>query len=108
MWALLFDSFTWPTGYSGNLVVHNKESVLETHFTKASTECFAAVVTITDEKADVFIVTVSTLVSQATAALSSIVVKKPEFDTILLATALVKSDIKNLDTQSKALDTCPG
>jgi hypothetical protein len=38
--------------------------------------------------------------------LTSIVTKKPQFDAILLATALVKTDIKNLDTQTKALDTC--
>jgi hypothetical protein len=46
------------------------------------------------------------LVPEIEGALSSIVTKKPEFDAIFLATALVKGDIKNLDSQTKALDTC--
>ncbi|GAN05324.1 hypothetical protein MAM1_0088c04794 [Mucor ambiguus] len=62
--------------------------------------------TVTAKEADAVIATVNTFVPQATATLSSIFTKKPEFDAILLATALVKSEIKSLDTQTKVLDAC--
>ncbi|CAO0800093.1 unnamed protein product [Mucor circinelloides] len=100
------DSFTRSAGYTGALAVHNKEQVLETRLKKAGTDCCAVAGTVTAEEADAVIATVTTLVPQVTAALSSIVTKKPEFDAIFLATALVKTDIKNLDTQTKTLDTC--
>ena len=88
------------------MAVHNKEQVLETRLKKAGTDCCAVAGTVTAEEADAVIATVTTLVPQVTAALSSIVTKKPEFDAIFLATALVKTDIKNLDTQTTTLDTC--
>ncbi|CAO0800581.1 unnamed protein product [Mucor circinelloides] len=100
------DAFTSSSGYSGALAIHNKEQILETRLKKAGTDCCAVSGTVTTEEADAVLSTVTTLVPQVTSALTSIVTKKPQFDAIFLATALVKSDIKNLDTQTKTLDTC--
>ncbi|GAN11327.1 hydrophobic surface binding protein [Mucor ambiguus] len=100
------DAFTSSKGYSGALAIHNKEQVLETRLKKAGTDCCAFTGTVTTEEADAVLNTVSALVPQVSAALTSIVTKKPQFDAILLATTLVKSDIKNLDSQTKTLDTC--
>ncbi|GAN06022.1 hypothetical protein MAM1_0108d05498 [Mucor ambiguus] len=74
------DSFTRSTGYSGALAVHNKENVLETRFKNAGTDRCAAAGIVTDEET----VTVSTRFSQVAAVLSSIAIKKPEVDAILL------------------------
>ncbi|GAN06024.1 hypothetical protein MAM1_0108d05500 [Mucor ambiguus] len=41
-----------------------------------------------------------------TTVLSSTAIQKPEFGAIPLATALVKSEIKSLDTQTKVLNAC--
>lgn len=98
--------FVYHYGGSGALAVHNKGQGLETHLKKAGADCGEVAGTVTAKEADAVIATVSTLVSQATVALSSIVTKKPEFDAILLATALIRSDIKNLDTQTKTFDSC--
>jgi hypothetical protein len=100
------DAFTRAGGYSAALAIHEKEKVLETRLKKAGTDCCAVSVTITTEEADAVLGVVTTLVPEVVASLNSIVVKKPEFDAIFLATALVKGDIKNLDSQTKALDTC--
>lgn len=100
------DAFTSSKGYSGALAIHNKEQVLETRLKKAGTDCCAFTGTVTTEEADAVLNTVSTLVPQVSAALTSIVTKKSQFDAIFLATSLVKSDIKNLDSQTKTLDTC--
>ncbi|KAG2190887.1 hypothetical protein INT46_002157 [Mucor plumbeus] len=100
------DTFTSARGYGGAFAIHSKEQVLETRLKKAGTDCCAVSGTVTAEEADAVLAVVNTLVPQVSAALTSIVTKKPQFDAILLATALVKSDIKNLDTQTKTLDTC--
>ncbi|KAI9478614.1 MAG: hydrophobic surface binding protein A-domain-containing protein [Benjaminiella poitrasii] len=100
------DAFTRSGGYSAAFAIHSKEQVLETRLKKAGTDCCAVSGTVTAEEADAVIGVVDTLVPQVSAALSAIVTKKPEFDAILLATVLVKGDIKNLDTQTDTLSTC--
>ncbi|KAI7900775.1 hydrophobic surface binding protein A-domain-containing protein, partial [Cokeromyces recurvatus] len=100
------DAFTRAGGYPAALAVHNKEQQLETRLKKAGTDCCAIASTFNTEEADAVLAVISNLVPDVTASLTSIVNKKPEFDAILLATVLVKGDIKNLDTQTKTLDTC--
>jgi hypothetical protein len=99
-------AFTRAGGYSAALAIHNKEKVLEDRLIKAGTDCCAVSGTVNSEEADAVIAVVTNLVPEVEDVLDAIVVKKPEFDAIFLATALVKGDIKNLDGQTKTLDTC--
>ncbi|KAI8975157.1 hydrophobic surface binding protein A-domain-containing protein [Mycotypha africana] len=100
------NAFTSSAGYSGAIAIHTKEQVLETKLKQAGTDCCAVSGTVTDEEAQAVLAVVSDLVPDVTAALASIVSKKSQFDAILLATTLVKNDIKNLDSQTNTLDTC--
>lgn len=62
--------------------------------------------TVSEEEAAAVISVVNTIVPEIENALSAIVSKKPQFDAVLLATAIVKSDLKNLNTELTALDKC--
>ncbi|KAI8059384.1 uncharacterized protein B0P05DRAFT_574878 [Gilbertella persicaria] len=98
--------FTSAAGYSGALAIHTKEQALENLLKTATTSCCVQKTTVTDEEAAAVLNVISTLVPNIETTLSSLVSKKSQFDTILLATTLVKTDIKNLKTQTSALDTC--
>jgi hypothetical protein len=79
--------------------------VLETDLKAATTAC-CAVTSATVEEAAAVISVVDTIVPEIETALSDIVNQKPQFDAVLLATAIVKGDLKNLNTELTALDTC--
>ncbi|KAI9343695.1 hypothetical protein BD770DRAFT_414403 [Pilaira anomala] len=83
--------FTSAAGYPGATAIHQLEQALEVELKKA---------------ADAVLSTVSNLIPQITGTLGAIEVKKPQFDAILLAPTIVKNDIKNLDTQTRTLNTC--
>ncbi|GAA5808292.1 hypothetical protein MFLAVUS_001682 [Mucor flavus] len=101
------DSFTRSLGYPGAMDIHNKEQVLEQRLTTAGTTCCAVNTVATTADADDFLGVVNTMVPLVQGALTSIVAKKPEFDAIFLATAIVKTDIKNLNDQAnQLLDNC--
>lgn len=70
-----------------------------------SIDCCTTYGIVTAEEADIVITIVATLVPKVSAGLTSIVSKKFQFDAIPLATALVKTDIKKLDTQTTAFDS---
>lgn len=98
-------AFTSSSGYSGALAIHTKEQTLESLITTATTDC-CAVSSATEEEALAVLVVVDKLVTDIVTALNNIDSKKPQFDAVLLATAIVKSDIKNLKTKTNSLDTC--
>ncbi|KAI9338331.1 hypothetical protein BD770DRAFT_331435, partial [Pilaira anomala] len=100
------NSFTSAAGYPGATAIHQLEQVLEVELKKAGVDCCVDTHTITLEEADAVLSTVSNLIPQITGTLGAIEVKKPQFDAILLATTIVKNDIKNLDTQTRTLNTC--
>ncbi|KAI9482697.1 MAG: hypothetical protein EXX96DRAFT_555347 [Benjaminiella poitrasii] len=99
-------SFTSSSGYSGAIAIHSNEQKLETLLKTATTACCAVTSTVSAEEAAAVINVVDIVVPQIEAALSVITDKKSQFDAILLATALVKADIKNLDSELTSLDTC--
>jgi uncharacterized protein YfcZ (UPF0381/DUF406 family) len=72
----------------------------------ATTSCCAVTTTVTEEDATAVLSVVGTLVPEIENALTAITNKKSQFDAVLLATSLVKADIKNLNTEVNALDTC--
>lgn len=101
------DAFNKSQGYSGATAIHTKEQALETLLKKAGTSCCVTTgAVITAEEATAVLGVVGGLAPKVVAALNAIQTKKPDFDAIFLATLLVKGDIKNLDTQTKTLDTC--
>ncbi|CAO3642762.1 unnamed protein product [Mucor hiemalis] len=104
--ATAVDAFTSADGYSGASAIHTKEQELEKRLKKAGTDCCAIASTVALDEADAVLAVVGDLVPKVSNALTAITTKKPQFDAILLATLLVKGDIKNLDTQTKTLDTC--
>ncbi|GAN05215.1 hydrophobic surface binding protein [Mucor ambiguus] len=100
------NSFTSAAGYSGALAVHSSEQTLETKLKAAITSCCAVTTTVSEEDATAVFSVVGVVVPEIENALSAIVTKKPQFDAVLLATSLVKTDIKNLNTEVNSLDTC--
>ncbi|CAO3627022.1 unnamed protein product [Mucor hiemalis] len=103
----LVNGFTSAGGYGGASAIHTQEQELEKRLKKAGTSCCATPpTTVTTDEADAVLGVVATLVPKITGSLTAIVSKKPQFDAILLATLLVKGDIKNLDAQTKTLYTC--
>lgn len=88
------------------MAIHNLEQVLETRIKKAKTDCCAIVGYATSEETTGVLAEVGTLVPKVVQTIDSIKAKKPQFDAILLATLIVKNDLKNLESQTKALDTC--
>lgn len=107
MYIKQVDGFTSSAGYAGALAIHNKEQTLETLLKKAGTDCCVTPPTsVTDEEAQAVLGVVGSLVPQVTGSLSSISTKKSQFDAIPLATTIVKTDIKNLNTQTNTLNTC--
>lgn len=100
------DAFTSAAGYAGALSIHTKEQTLETNLKSATTACCAVTTTVSEEDAAAVIAVVDTIVPEIEDALSAIVGKKAQFDAVLLATAIVKADLKNLNTELTALDTC--
>lgn len=72
----------------------------------ATTSCCAVTTTVSEEDATAVFSVVGTLVPEIEDALTAITTKKSQFDAVVLATTLVKSDIKNLNTEVNALDTC--
>ncbi|GAA5804778.1 hypothetical protein EDC94DRAFT_620250 [Helicostylum pulchrum] len=99
-------AFTSSVGIIGANKIHTLEQVLETRLKKAGTDCCVQIGAITLPEADAVLATVEVLVPKVTSALSAITSKKSQFDAIFLATAIVKNDIKALDTQTKTLDAC--
>ncbi|KAG2199616.1 hypothetical protein INT46_004608 [Mucor plumbeus] len=100
------NAFTSSAGYAGALGVHSSEQTLETKLKAATTSCCAVTTTVTEEDATAVLSVVGTLVPEIEDALTAITNKKSQFDAVLLATSLVKADIKNLNTEVNALDTC--
>ncbi|KAK4513865.1 uncharacterized protein ATC70_005871 [Mucor velutinosus] len=100
------NSFTSSAGYSGALAVHSSEQTLESKLKAATTSCCAVTSTVSEEDATAVFSVVGVVVPEIESALSAIVTKKPQFDAVLLATSLVKTDIKNLNTEVNSLDTC--
>ncbi|KAI7906256.1 uncharacterized protein BX663DRAFT_558787 [Cokeromyces recurvatus] len=100
------NSFTRAAGYPGAIAVHSEEQKLEALLKSTTTACCAVTTTVSNEEADAVISVIDTVVPQIEAALAAITVKKPEFDAVLLATNIVKGDIKNLDSQVTTLDNC--
>ncbi|KAG2229481.1 hypothetical protein INT48_004683 [Thamnidium elegans] len=100
------DGFFSSAGYSGALAIHNLEQVLETRINKAKTDCCAVTGVITSDEATGVLDTVGLLVPKVVDAITSINGKKSQFDAIFLATSIVKTDLKNLEAATKALDTC--
>ncbi|GAA5810874.1 hypothetical protein MFLAVUS_004302 [Mucor flavus] len=99
-------AFTSSAGLIGANQIHSLEQVLETRLKKAGTDCCVDIGSITLPEADAVLATVKVLVPKVTGALSAITSKKSQFDAIFLATTIVKTDIKALDTQTKTLDAC--
>lgn len=101
------NAFTSSQGYSGATAIHTQEQELEKRLKQSGVSCCVTPpTTVTLEEADAVLAIVGNLVPKITGSLSAIVTKKPQFDAILLATLLVKNDIKSLDTQTKTLYTC--
>lgn len=90
-------------GYAGALKVQTEETKLENYLDSAKSACTISG-TVSDTDAQTILAQVDTLVPKVESALSSIVTKKPDFDKVLLVTALVTKDIKNLKTKTDALD----
>ncbi|KAI9359455.1 hypothetical protein BD770DRAFT_319743, partial [Pilaira anomala] len=100
------NSFTSAAGYNGATAIHNLEQDLEKALKKAGVDCCVDTHAVTLEEADGVLSTVGGLIPRITGTLTAITTKKPQFDAILLATTIVKNDVKNLDTQTRALNTC--
>ena len=90
-------------GYAGALKVQTEETKLENNLDSAKSACTISG-TVSEEDADTILAQVETLVPKVETALDSLVEKKSEFDQVLLVTALVTKDIKNLKTKTDALD----
>ncbi|KAG1356722.1 hypothetical protein G6F62_002017 [Rhizopus arrhizus] len=100
------NGFTAASGYAGALGVHNKEQALEALVKTAKSDCCAVTTVVSTEEANAVIDVVKTLVPDIESALGAIVSKKDAFNAVVLAANIVKSDIKNLQTQVTALDNC--
>lgn len=98
--------FTSAGGYSAAINIHTTEQTLESYLKSATTACCAVTTTVSEEDATAVIGVVDTIVPEIEDALSAIVAQKSQFDAVLLATALVKADIKSLQTELQSLDTC--
>lgn len=61
---------------------------------------------VNEEEANAVINVVKTLIPDIQDALNTIVSKKDQFEDVALATTIVKTDIKNLETKVNALDKC--
>ncbi|KAG1239733.1 hypothetical protein G6F68_018345 [Rhizopus microsporus] len=72
----------------------------------AKSDCCAVTTVVSTEEANAVIDVVKTLVPDIESALGAIVSKKDAFNAVVLAANIVKSDIKNLQTQVTALDNC--
>lgn len=88
------------------MAIHNLEQVLETRINKAKTDCCVVTGVITSDEATGVLTTVGVLVPKVSDAIAAINAKKSQFDAIFLATTIVKTDLKNLEAATKALDTC--
>jgi hypothetical protein len=71
----------------------------------ANTDC-CALSGVSDADAQTVLNEVAILVPDIVTALTTLNSKKSQFDAILLADAIVDSDIKSLKTKTVALDTC--
>ncbi|KAJ8652114.1 hypothetical protein O0I10_012265 [Lichtheimia ornata] len=90
-------------GYAGALKVQTEETKLEKNLDSAKSACTISG-TVSEADADTILAQVDTLVPKVETALDSLVQKKSDFDQVLLVTALVTKDIKNLKTKTDALD----
>lgn len=88
------------------MAIFNQEQVLKNHLANAAIDCCAVTGIITDEEADAMLVTVTPVIPKATNALATLVVKKPVFDSVYLTTPLVKTETKNLYTNTTVVYTC--
>lgn len=85
--------------------IHASEQTLESLIQTATSDC-CTISTISDEEANAILAVVEDLVPDIVSTLATLDSKKPQFDAVLLATLIVKTDIKNLDTKTTSLDIC--
>ncbi|KAI8890463.1 hypothetical protein K501DRAFT_265918 [Backusella circina FSU 941] len=100
------DAYTADKGYAGALVVQAQETTLENRLDTAGTNCCKTTTTVTTEDAQAVIAEIDILTPKITAALSTIIAKKPVFDSVLLVTPLVKGDIGRLNTKTTKVINC--
>jgi hypothetical protein len=100
------DSFTSAAGYPGAVNIHTQETSLETLLKAANTACCATTTTVSTEEATAVFTVVAGVVPDITGALDSIINKKADFSAVILATTIVKADLKSLNALLKTLDGC--
>ncbi|KAI8877230.1 hypothetical protein K501DRAFT_337570 [Backusella circina FSU 941] len=100
------NAYTASMGYSGALAVQSQETTLETKLTTAGTSCCKTTTTVSTEDANAVLAEVAIITPHITAALSTIVTKKPVFDSVFLVTPLVKNDVNNLHTKTSKVINC--
>jgi hypothetical protein len=88
------------------LAVGSKGKILEAFLKKAGTEYCDISADVTDEEAVATLDVVSILVPLIDGTLDSISAIKSDFDSIVLATGIVQSAIKNLGSQADTLINC--
>ncbi|KAK4521316.1 uncharacterized protein ATC70_011931 [Mucor velutinosus] len=99
------DAFSSQDGYTGAYAIHQKEQLIEASLKKANNDCCSMDPISADEFAAILGV-VTKLVPDVVKVLGSIVSKKLEFNNLALATALLKKDIKTINTLTTSLTTC--
>ncbi|KAI8885977.1 hypothetical protein K501DRAFT_270225 [Backusella circina FSU 941] len=100
------NSYTASKGYIGALTVQSQESTLETKLSTAGTDCCKVTIVVSEEDANAVIAEIAPLTTQITTTLSTIVTKKPVFDSVALVTPLVKGDITSLHSKTVIIINC--
>ncbi|KAG0948500.1 hypothetical protein G6F57_008247 [Rhizopus arrhizus] len=104
--ASAVNGFSSSSGYAGALAIHSKEQALESLVKTANNNCCAMTNVVNEEEANAVINVVKTLIPDIQNALNTIVSKKDQFEDVALATTIVKTDIKSLESKVNALDKC--
>lgn len=82
------------------------EQALENLLNIATNSCCTFGQTVTYEEADAILEKVSSVVPTVAETLNIVRNKKPQFDALMFATSIIRTDIKKLHTHSNILNEC--
>ncbi|KAI8976505.1 hypothetical protein BDB01DRAFT_349409 [Pilobolus umbonatus] len=98
--------FVHSQGYSGALTIQDKTKTLEDILDTSTKACCIEGVTMTTEEIVVVLDVFKSITPPIQSTLRSVITKKPDFDSVPLATNVIKKEISALDTVTDKLIQC--